>query len=74
MVGPGYHLFNLGSYLCLSGALTDCFLPLVHFCETILNKDHWLKRYHLKIFLIYSSGGHFVRQSGTICAILIEIL
>ena len=23
-----YHLFHLGSYLCLSGALTDCFLPL----------------------------------------------
>ena len=22
-----YHLFHLGSYLCLSGALTDCFLP-----------------------------------------------
>ena len=24
-----YHLFHLGSYLCLSGALTDCFLPLL---------------------------------------------
>ena len=23
-----YHLFHLGRYLCLSGALTDCFLPL----------------------------------------------
>ena len=22
------HLFHLGSYLCLSGALTDCYLPL----------------------------------------------
>ena len=22
------HLFHLGSYLCLSGLLTDCFLPL----------------------------------------------
>ena len=22
------HLFHLGSYLCLPGALTDCFLPL----------------------------------------------
>ena len=27
-----YHLFHLGSYLCLSGALTDCFLPLVTIC------------------------------------------
>ena len=26
-----YHLFHLGSYLCLSGALTDCFLPLIKF-------------------------------------------
>ena len=25
-----YHLFHLGSYLCLSGALTDCFLPLTN--------------------------------------------
>ena len=25
-----YHLFHPGSYLCLSGALTDCFLPLVN--------------------------------------------
>ena len=23
-----YHLFYLASYLCLPGALTDCFLPL----------------------------------------------
>ena len=23
-----YHLFHLGIYLCLSRALTDCFLPL----------------------------------------------
>ena len=28
-----YHLFHLGSYLCLSGALTDCFLPLMHSFE-----------------------------------------
>ena len=27
-----YHLFHLGSYLCLSGALTDCFLPLHETC------------------------------------------
>ena len=25
----------------------------------------WLKRYHFKIFLIYSSGSPFVHQSGT---------
>ena len=26
----------------------------------------------MKIFLIWSSGDHFVQQSGTICAILVE--
>ena len=33
-----YHLFYLASYLCLSGALTDCFLPLYgRLCEVIKN-------------------------------------
>ena len=32
-----YHLFHLGSYLCLSGELTDCFLPFV---DVITNQ--WL--------------------------------
>ena len=44
-----------------------------HFCEIILNLDQWIRRRcHLKIFLIYSSGSHFVQRSGTICAILVE--
>ena len=30
-----YHLFHLGSSLCLSGALTDCFLPLPTSCNEI---------------------------------------
>ena len=30
-----YHLFYLGSYLCLSGTLTDCFLSLYL-------KHHWV--------------------------------
>ena len=43
------------------------------FCEIILNLDQWLsKRCRLKIFLSLSSGGPFVQQSGTICAILVE--
>ena len=34
-----YHLFHLGSYMCLSGALTDCFLPFtLHYFE--LHSDH----------------------------------
>ena len=38
-----------------------------YFCEIILNLDQWFrknrKRCRLKIYLIYSSGGHFVLQS-----------
>ena len=41
------------------------------FCEIILNLDQWF-RFHLKIFLIWSSGGPFVQWCGTICAILGE--
>ena len=34
------------------------------FCEMILNLDQWFKRRcHLKIFLIWSSGGPFVQGS-----------
>ena len=40
-----------------------------HFCEIILNLDQQFMRCHLKIFLIYSSGGHFIWWSGTVCAI-----
>ena len=41
------------------------------YCEIILNLDQWFrKRYLLKIFLISSSGGPFVRHSGTFCGIL----
>ena len=40
------------------------------FCDIILNLDRWFKRICLlKIFLNWSSGGPFVQQSGTICAI-----
>ena len=46
--------------------------PKEHFCEIIFKLGHWLRRRcHLKVFLIFSSGGHFVQQSGTIIAILI---
>ena len=43
------------------------------FCEIILNLDQWFRRRCiLKIFLIWSSGDHFVQPSKTICAILVE--
>ena len=37
-----------------------------HFCEISFNFGPWLRRCLLKIFLFFSSGGHFVWQSGTI--------
>ena len=42
------------------------------FYEIILNLDHWFRRCRLKIFLILSSGGPFVQQSGNICTILVD--
>ena len=50
-----------------------CAILEEQFCEIILNLDQWFKRRCLlKIFLIWSSGGPFVQQNGTICAILKE--
>ena len=43
------------------------------FYEIILNLDQrFRRRYFLKIFRIWSSGGPFVQRKGTICAILVE--
>ena len=39
-----------------------------HYCEKSLKR----RRFRLKIILIYSPEGSFVRPSGTICAILVE--
>ena len=43
-----------------------------HFCEITLQSGHWHGRCQLKVFSIFSSGGHFVQRSGTILAILVE--
>ena len=44
-----------------------------HFCKIIFKLGHWPKsRCCLKVFLFFSSGGHFVQRSGTILAILVE--
>ena len=37
------------------------------FCEIILRGG-----YHLKIYIFFSSGDHFVLRTRTICAILVE--
>ena len=37
------------------------------FCEIILNLDQWLRRCSLNIFLIWGSGGPFVRQRSHLC-------
>ena len=41
-------------------------------CEVILNLDQYFRRCRLKKFLIWGSGGPFVWQSGTKCAIVLE--
>ena len=47
--------------------------PKEHFCEIILKSGHWPRRtYHLKVFLCFSFGGHYVERSGTILTILVE--
>ena len=44
-----------------------------HFCEIISKSVHWFSRGScLKLFSIYSPGGHFVQQSGTVSAILVD--
>ena len=46
-----------------------------HFFEIIFNLDQWFRRRgHLKIFLIYSSGGLFVQCLHTICAIMVVVI
>ena len=41
--------------------------PKEHFCEIILKLVQWSRRRcHLKVFLFFSSGSHFVQWSGTI--------
>ena len=44
-----------------------------HFCEIILNLNQWFRRrFRYKIFLIFSSDGHFIQQSRTVCVIMVE--
>ena len=44
-----------------------------HFCEIISKSAHWpWRRCCFMGFSIFSSGGHFVQQSETILAILVE--
>ena len=44
-----------------------------HFCEIISKSSHWPRRRgRLKGFSIFSSDGHFIQQSRTILAILVE--
>ena len=48
-------------------------LPKEPFCEITSKSVHRSsRRSRLKLFSIYSPGGHFVQRSGTIWAILVE--
>ena len=44
---------------------------MVHFCEINFNLDQWVRRCHLKVFLIYNSGRPLNGRSRTICKILV---
>ena len=44
-----------------------------HSCKIISNSIHWLRRRkRLKIFSIFTSDGHLVQRSGTVCAIMVD--
>ena len=43
-----------------------------HSCEIILKSAHW--PYHFIGFSFFSSDGHFVQRSGTIYAILVDVI
>ena len=59
-----------GNHLCNSGRGYQ----EEQFCEIILNLYQWFRRRSLlKIFLIWSPCGPFVKWSGTICAILVQL-
>ena len=62
-LGEQNHLCNFGRGICYQEE--QCF-------EIILNSDQLFRGCLLKIFLIWSSVGLFVQQSGTICANLVE--
>ena len=48
-------------------------LPKEHSCEIISKSVHWFsRRSSLKLFSIYSPGGHFVQRSGMVRAILVD--
>ena len=47
-------------------------LPKEPSCEIISKSVHRFSRSRLKLFSIYSPGGHFVQWSGTIRIILVE--
>ena len=45
--------------------------PEYHWNQIISKSVHrFSRRSHLKLFSIYSHGGHFVQQSRTVCAFL----
>ena len=46
--------------------------PEYHWNQIISKSVHRFSRSRLKLFSIYNPGGHFVKRSGTIWAILVE--
>ena len=47
--------------------------PEYHWNQIIQKSVHrFSRRSRLKLFSIFSSGSHFVQQSGTVCAIFVD--
>ena len=47
--------------------------PEYHWSQIISKSVHqFSKRSRLKLFSIYSPGGHFVQRSGRVCAIFVD--
>ena len=47
--------------------------PEYHWNQFISKSVHWFsRRSRLKLFSVYSPGGHFVQQSGTVWAVFVD--
>ena len=74
MSSKGFLFLSLAAIL-FRGAkrFLQFWLSKKHFYVIILKLGHWSRtRCHLKVYSIFSSGGHFHQWSETILAILVE--
>ena len=60
----GVSIFSSGgNFVQQSGTILALLVedhPNKQFCDIILKSVRWSRRSHIKVFLLFSSGGHFV--------------